>query len=276
MAKDKANEIANKQKFNYENMNKSNYKISKEETKDSLTLIVIENKKLSKFIVEVHPLKLKKKEIDSKKKIDSKKESNKEIDSKKESKKIVKKSKDVVNHGLPGNGIKFDIDSSVFYDLSILYCDGACNKDTGDSAWGSVVNKESVDLIPFYKNLLEDLKYEKKELKINNVKVERELIICKATDVKKQQNNYAELLSFVFSLKIAQKSEEVKEIKSDSDLIILYWSNPNHNTTMTRDENKNKYILLSKKLRLAFENNGGIITKIAGKNNLADMGKHKG
>jgi hypothetical protein len=171
----------------------------------------------------------------------------------------------------------------------ILWVDGACNSDTKDCAWGSVVNNDQIDMVSLYKELSPDLIYEKKVLNIKIKpqvsdgkqhitpdKQEREIIIAKATDVKSQQNNYAELLSFLFALRIANsKSEKVKEIKSDSDLIIKYWSNPKHNTNMTKDSNKNKYINESKKLREIFERNGGIITKISGSVNLADLGKHK-
>lgn len=222
-----------------------------------------------------------KKEIVEKKSI---KEENKIVEKKliKENKiveKERKKEKDVVNFGLPSNETHiFDLDPSLFDDkinLSVIYCDGACNKDTGDSAWGSVVNSESLDLIALYKYLLKDLKYEHKQLEIKKEKVERDVIIAKATDVKSQQNNYAELLSFLFALQIANHTKKVKEIRSDSQLIINYWSNPKHNTSLTKDENKNKYIKLCKNLRLEFENNGGKITKVSGSDNLADLGKHK-
>jgi ribonuclease HI len=160
-------------------------------------------------------------------------------------------------------------------DISVLWVDGACNSDTKDCAWGSVVNNEKVDIIPLYKNLSKDLIYEEQILKINKIPTKREIIIAKATDVKSQQNNYAELLSFLFTLRIANVNKEVKEIKSDSDLIIKYWSNPEHNTNMTKDDNKNKYIKECKKLRKIFESNKGKITKVDGKVNLADLGKHK-
>jgi ribA/ribD-fused uncharacterized protein len=193
-----------------------------------------------------------------------KKENKEEIKIKKENKETIKDKE-----------IKESIKEEKKIDISVLWVDGACNSDTKDSAWGSVVNNESIDMVPLYKELSTDLIYEKKNLTIKREKVEREIIIAKATDVKSQQNNYAELLSFLFALRIANKNKEVKEIKSDSDLIIKYWSNPKHNTNMTKDSNKNKYINESKKLREEFEKNNGIITKVSGAINLADLGKHK-
>lgn len=161
--------------------------------------------------------------------------------------------------------------SSKSVDTNIIYTDGCCNKETKDVAWGSVVNDNKIDLIPIYKHLYTDLLYEE-----NNTKVGiRTIIIAKSTNVSSQHNNYAELLSFVFALRIA-KIDNVKEIKTDSELIFKYWSNPEHNTKLTDDENKNKYIQESKLLRKEFEMKGGLITRISGDENKADLGYHKG
>jgi ribonuclease HI len=167
-------------------------------------------------------------------------------------------------------------------DMSIIYVDGCCNSDTINCAWGSVVNKNKVDLIPIYKHLSKDFKYldlsklqisENKKLQISK-NIKNEVIIAKTTDVISQHNNYAELLSFLFALRISKENINVKEIKSDSELVIKYWSNPNHNTKIPKDKEKHKYILESKELRKIFEKRGGIITKISGNDNLADLGYH--
>jgi ribonuclease HI len=157
-------------------------------------------------------------------------------------------------------------------DISVISVDGCCNDETKISGcgWGSVVDKNSEDLIPKYKHLSKDFKYEEKRGKNKD----REVIIAQATDVKEQQNNYAELLSFLFALRIATNNENVKEICSDANLIIKFWGNPTHNTKLTADENKNKYIQECKKLRKNFETRGGIITKVDGGENLADLGYH--
>lgn len=156
-------------------------------------------------------------------------------------------------------------------DLSIIYTDGCCNKETKDAGWGSVVNNNKIDLIPIYKHLYSDLIYEEKKCNVGD----KTVIIAKSTDVQSQHNNYAELLAFVFALRLAKNNINVKEIKTDSDLIFKYWSCHTHDTKLTNDENKNKYIKESKLLRHEFENRGGIITKISGSENKADLGYHK-
>lgn len=154
--------------------------------------------------------------------------------------------------------------------MNVIYVDGCCNKETKDVAWGSVVNENKIDLVSKYKHLYTDLIYEQKKCKVGD----RIVIIAKATDVESQQNNYAELLAFVFALRLT-KINNIKEIKTDSELIYKYWSKPDHNTKLTEDENKNKYIKESKVLREEFEKKGGIITKIPGGENKADLGYHK-
>ena len=164
-------------------------------------------------------------------------------------------------------------EKKVKIDISVISVDGCCNDETKISGcgWGSVVDKNGEDLIPKYKHLSKDFKYEEKRGKNKD----REVIIAQATDVKEQQNNYAELLSFLFALRIATNNENVKEICSDANLIIKFCGNPSHNTKSTADENKNKYIQECKKLRKIFETRGGIITKVDGGENKADLGYHK-
>lgn len=154
-----------------------------------------------------------------------------------------------------------------------LYCDGGHNKNTGDEAWASVVDEDYDDMVGQYKYLFDDMN-------IKNVKLpksERLIAISKFNDVKKQQNNGAELLAFVMALRISNSSDKYKIIYSDSDLLVKYWSVKGINsiTQKTMDKNKLKYVEEAIILRKKFENKGGNIVKILGKNNKADLGYHK-
>lgn len=168
------------------------------------------------------------------------------------------------------------------FDTYEIYADGACNSKTGGSAWASVVDHKGHDLIE--PNEHKDLTIERKQLS----KGERNVIICKATDVASQQNNYAELLAMVVALRIAlrqngtpigspQKDLIGVKINSDSQLIVDYWSQGKFNikTWNKMDVQKQKYIVECAKLRKEFELKGGKVVKISGDDNLADLGYHK-
>ena len=154
-----------------------------------------------------------------------------------------------------------------------IYVDGGCNSLTGKDAWGSVVDCFGKDLISKNTDLLNDMKL--KNVQINSC--DRSIIVCNFNDVSSQQNNGAELLSLIAGLRIAIKCDNIKRINSDSELIIKYWSvgHVNKKTKERMDPNKLKYINECAILRKTFETNGGQIIKISGKNNLADLGKHK-
>ncbi len=86
-------------------------------------------------------------------------------------------------------------------------------------------------------------------------------------------NNYGELLAFKYALKIAQK-EKVKKIFGDSRLVIDYWSRWH----IKRKELPAATVALADevaKLREAFEKKGGVVARISGARNPADLGFHR-
>ena len=86
-------------------------------------------------------------------------------------------------------------------------------------------------------------------------------------------NNYGELLALRSALEIAAK-ENVKKIVGDSKLVIEYWSQwrikaknlPEETVALAREVAK---------MREAFEKNGGVIERISGGQNPADLGFHR-
>jgi ribonuclease HI len=158
----------------------------------------------------------------------------------------------------------------------IIYCDGACNKNTNNEGWGSVVDDENKDLLSLNKKLLGDMKLEDKNLPKEN----RTIISCKFEDVKQQQNNGAELLSFVASLRIGIKNfqdSDINIIYTDSDLLYKWWSlgKINKKTLESMDSNKKLYLEECYRLRKEYEQRGGKIEKIKGDDNKADLGWHR-
>lgn len=154
----------------------------------------------------------------------------------------------------------------------IIYCDGGMNKYTKPEAWGSVVDDDGKDLIESNLKILSDMNIVQKQLK----KDIRFIIISKFNDVATQQNNGAELLSLVAALRIALNSKDITKICTDSSLIYTYWSKGqvNKDTLKKMDTNKKNLIFECKDLREEFEKNGGIIEKIKGDDNKADLGWH--
>lgn len=161
------------------------------------------------------------------------------------------------------------------FDLSVLYADGACNKKTGDCAWGSVVDSKGQDLIETYLHLLTDMQTEVKQLPSN--KGLRRILIAKFNDIKTQNNNGAELLALVALLRIAMvESDHVLIGFTDSDTIYKYWSN-NHINPVTKanmDPRKLQYVEECIRLRKQFEDSGGQVLKVDGDDNKADLGFH--
>ncbi len=86
-------------------------------------------------------------------------------------------------------------------------------------------------------------------------------------------NNYGELLALRSALEIAAK-ENVKKIVGDSKLVIEYWSQwrikakdlPEETVALAREVAS---------MRKAFEEDGGIIERISGGENPADLGFHR-
>jgi ribonuclease H-related protein len=86
-------------------------------------------------------------------------------------------------------------------------------------------------------------------------------------------NNYGELLALRHALTIAKKMR-VKHIFGDSRLVIEYWSK----WRMKRKELPEETVALVAevaKLRDDFEKRGGIVTRIPGGQNPADLGFHR-
>lgn len=90
---------------------------------------------------------------------------------------------------------------------------------------------------------------------------------------KGRTNNYGELVGLYGALKYAEKYDK-KIICGDSKLVIEYWSKGRYNLNDLEEETVNliKKVVL---MRVDFEKNGGIIKKISGDINPADLGFHK-
>ena len=89
----------------------------------------------------------------------------------------------------------------------------------------------------------------------------------------KKTNNFGELTGLFAALKYAKKNN-IKVICGDSNLVIEYWSRGRYNS----DGLEKDTVELIKKvtlLRTEFEKNGGIVKKISGDVNPADLGFHK-
>jgi ribonuclease HI len=86
-------------------------------------------------------------------------------------------------------------------------------------------------------------------------------------------NNYGELLALKYALLIAKK-EKAKKIFGDSKLVIEYWSQ----WRMKRKELPAATVALASEvaeLREAFEKKDGIVARINGAHNPADLGFHR-
>ncbi len=85
-------------------------------------------------------------------------------------------------------------------------------------------------------------------------------------------NNYGELLAFKYALMIAKK-QKVKKVFGDSRLVIEYWSQ----WRMKRKELPAETVELAAevaKLRETFEKQNGVVRRISGAHNPADLGYH--
>jgi ribonuclease HI len=86
-------------------------------------------------------------------------------------------------------------------------------------------------------------------------------------------NNYGELLALHYALEIAEK-ERVKKIFGDSKLVIDYWSRWH----IKRKELPAETVALAddvSRAREVFEKDGGMVGRISGDYNPADLGFHK-
>ncbi len=155
----------------------------------------------------------------------------------------------------------------VIVDASVIYTDGGQNKLTGMDAWGCVTNNKGKCIIYKYMGLLSDMTLIQRTLPAG----ERWCIVAHFNDVVSQNNNGAELLALIAGLRIALATPEVTRIYTDSQLLLKYWTRGFFNRGKM-DTKKIEFILLSIDLRKQFEARGGKILKIAGKDNMADLG----
>jgi len=86
-------------------------------------------------------------------------------------------------------------------------------------------------------------------------------------------NNYGELLALRYALTIA-RTEKIKKVFGDSKLVIEFWSRRH---IKSKDLPKETVALASdvSRLRETFEEKGGIIKRISGDFNPADLGFHR-
>ena len=86
-------------------------------------------------------------------------------------------------------------------------------------------------------------------------------------------NNYGELLACLYALEIATK-DGVKKVFGDSKLVIEYWSRG----IIKKKDVASKTVELAmvvNGLREEFEEQGGIVSRVSGYDNPADLGFHK-
>lgn len=154
----------------------------------------------------------------------------------------------------------------------VIYCDGAYNKKTAPYAWGSLVDENGTDLVDKYREYLKmtfPKNFSLKDVTTPNGK--KCVILCRFKGVE-QQNNGAELMSFISALLIANINGSLT-IYCDSELIVKWWSNGRYNSRQL-DQEKIKHIIQATTLRKEFEEKGGKVVSIRGKDNLADLGWH--
>lgn len=157
------------------------------------------------------------------------------------------------------------------YDWSRIYVDGAHNAASGEKGWASVVDAKGQDLINAYTELRGDVPY----LDVNLPRGigQRRVLLAHFTGVK-QQVNGAELIALVFGLRLALLKPAIKYIGSDS-AVVISWSTrltPGHR--LTYDSDKLTLIDELQRLRRLFTERGGVIEKISGASNPADLGYH--
>lgn len=90
---------------------------------------------------------------------------------------------------------------------------------------------------------------------------------------KDATNNYGELLACLYAMQAAMKSGYTK-VFGDSKLVIDYWSKG----FIKKDKVAEETVLLAEVvagLRQEFEESGGVLDRISGDNNPADLGFHR-
>lgn len=152
-----------------------------------------------------------------------------------------------------------------------IYVDGGHGSYSGDEAWACIVDNNKTDLIANHLYLFNDMQYKQVDLPSGI----RYVLVSKFSDVKSQQNNGAELLAMIGGMRIALYTNSYKTLFSDSNLCVEYWSKKlSDSKRSSMDPNKVKYIDELILLRLQYESLGGVVNKISGSDNLADLGYH--
>jgi len=85
-------------------------------------------------------------------------------------------------------------------------------------------------------------------------------------------NNYGELLGCKYALELALR-EKIQHVFGDSKLIISYWSKGHIKNEVAPDTIDLAHVVA--KLRREFEKKGGILTRVSGDDNPADLGFHR-
>lgn len=167
-----------------------------------------------------------------------------------------------------------------------IFCDGGDNAQTGNEAWGCVVDENNVDLLEAYQALLVDLPMRVADLP--QPAGRRWVLVSKFDDVKYHQNNGAELMALLAGARIAKamcteykyegKPPLAPILCSDSK-VVLAWSlgvdHPKQRAEM--DARKLAYIdeLARLRLHLTAAPHEATFLKISGDDNLADLGYHR-
>ena len=156
-----------------------------------------------------------------------------------------------------------------------VYTDGHFSPASGEYAWGTVTDDLGRDLLTSHVHLLKDMTLAEKE----TPKGKRLVVLAKFTDVKKNQNNGAELMALVAGMRIAYANPRVMGVFSDSELLVKWWSvgHIKPATAAKMDPIKKQYIteLVDLRTRWQKEAYGRTLGYIPGDKNPADLGYHK-
>ena len=149
----------------------------------------------------------------------------------------------------------------------MVYVDGAMNRSTGEYSYASVTDRNGNCLIRDNTDLCSEFETEVVSLPVGI----RTIIKCKFPGVK-QQNNGAELIAAIVGIRIAKRYHK-REVYSDSQLIVSYWSkkvDPKKRSQLGEE----KYQLI---LQLIDElkNSNVTLVKVPGDSNPADLGYHR-
>jgi ribonuclease HI len=157
-----------------------------------------------------------------------------------------------------------------------IYCDGGQNKQTGNEAWGCVVDQDSADLVYDRQALLTDLPLRIADLPVAT----RWVLVSRFEDVAYHHNNGAELMALLVGARIAKTiiqeepaTKSIIELCTDSKTALAWSLSVDARNRSDMDPRKLAYIdeLIALRKQL-----GARVTflKISGDDNLADLGFH--